>query len=181
MTHYICLLRGINVGGKNPLTMVRLKGLFELLKLTEVVTYIQSGNIVFAAPANRSPADLGIEISALLHQETGNEIGVFVYTAEEFGQICRANPFIREEGIDIKKLHVVFLDSTPTPDVLKQLGPQVDGADCFIPAGRVIYLHCPLSYGKTRFSNQYFEKRLYLRATTRNWNTVNKLLKLTYG
>ena len=80
-------------------------------------------------------------------------------------------------GIDAAKLHVTFLRRTPAKSLIAKLDGMAAGADRFRCAGAEVYLHCPNGYGGTRLSNNALEKALGTQATTRNWNTVLKILK----
>ena len=84
-------------------------------------------------------------------------------------------------AVDAARLHVTFLDRVPTKQALKALETLSSGPDRFHCAGTEIYLHCPNGYGRTKLSNTAFERLLGLKATTRNWNTVNKLCELVTG
>ena len=89
--------------------------------------------------------------------------------------VLAGNPFLKERGIDVARLHVTFLSDVPAPAGWQALRGIKAGADELRHAGREIYLHCPGGYGKTKLSNNAIEKALGVRATTRNWNTVGKL------
>ena len=94
------------------------------------------------------------------------------------GRVIAANPFLKERGIDLARLHVTFLTAEPAKAGSERLGALRAGRDRFRCIGREIYLHCPNGYGTSKLSNNAIEKALSLRATTRNWNTVNKLYEM---
>ena len=85
------------------------------------------------------------------------------------------NPFLSRKEIDIMRLHVTFLQHAPAKSAVEALGNVRAGVDQFRWVGKEIHLHCPDGYGRSKFSNSVVEKILSVRATTRNWNTVNKL------
>jgi uncharacterized protein (DUF1697 family) len=175
MPSYIALLRGVNVGG-NTLRMERLRALCEELGLKDVRTYVQSGNVVFAA--GRSSAHWARTLAQALAGEARLPVLVIVRSATDMARIVADNPFLKEKGIDTTKLHVTFLENAPARNAVKALEALPSGADRFVQAGEEIYVHCPNGYGNTKLSNTAFEKALGLRATTRNWNTVNKLREM---
>ncbi|MBC9796983.1 DUF1697 domain-containing protein [Sinomicrobium weinanense] len=178
MRTYICLLRGINVSGKNIIKMVELKKMFETLGFIGITTYVQSGNIVFTSASGESAASLENRIEEGIFNTFGYEnVTSFVRTAEELEQIRDRNPY-HSSGIDVKKLYFTFIRKKPTAEQVKQLETYQSKGDQFTVTEGCIYLYCPEGYGKTKLSNNFFENKLKLRATTRNRNTVNKLIEL---
>lgn len=175
MTRYVCLLRAVNVAGKK-VVMKDLAALFADLGHTDVVTYIQSGNVVFTSPSEQ-PSELARTIEERLEADLGQTAAVLLRSAEELDRIAAQNPFL-EDGPDTSKLHVTFLASAPDPDRVQALGPGVVGPDSFRVLGREVFLHCPEGYGRSTLINSFWERRLKVAATTRNWNTVLKLLEL---
>ncbi|HVB09541.1 MAG TPA: DUF1697 domain-containing protein [Bacillota bacterium] len=160
-TTYVALLRGVNVGGR-VLRMEELRSVCASLGLAEARTYIQSGNVVF-----RGEAADGTRLAKAL------AVPVLLRTTEEMAAVVAANPF-PGQGADPKRLHVTFLAAEPTREA-----PAADsGPDEFILAGREVYLHCPGGYGETKLHNAFFERRLGVTATTRNWATVQKLAEM---
>jgi uncharacterized protein (DUF1697 family) len=169
---FIALLRGVNVGG-NTLSMARLRALCGELGAENARTYVQSGNVVFAAPG--SAVRWATALERKLAGESRLTVTVIVRTAAEMAKVLDGNPFLKEKGIDPAKLHVTFLQQVPAKTALRAHASLKAGVDRFKLAGTEIYLHCPNGYGRTKLSNNALEKALRVRATTRNWNTVNKL------
>jgi uncharacterized protein (DUF1697 family) len=172
MPNYVALLRGVNVG-QNMLKMERVRELCGEMGLKNARTYVQSGNLVFEAEKNAEHWCQALE--RRLARETRLPVTVIVKTAAEIGKVLRANPFLKEKGIDTTKLHVTFLKEVPEKSAVDALGRIKAGPDRFKWIDREIYLHCPEGYGRSKLSNTAIEKILGVRATTRNWNTVNKL------
>jgi uncharacterized protein (DUF1697 family) len=177
---YIALLRGINVGGHKIIKMDALREAFVGMGFSDVATYVQSGNVVFKAPAKIS-GDLAKKIEEMLLRRFSMTVPVIVRSSEEMGAVLRNNPFLKEDGIDSAKLHVTFLSQTPVKTALKGLDTIASGADRFHCCGQEIYLYCPNGFGETKLSINVFEKLLAVGATTRNWNTVNKLWEMARG
>lgn len=175
MAQYVALLRGVNVG-QNMLRMERLRELCAEMKLKNARTYVQSGNIVFEAEG--TPAKWAEGLERRLGGETRLPVTVIVRTAKEIEDVLAKNPFLKEKGIDPAKLHVTFLQDTPEKAAVERLANIKAGMDRFRWLGAEIYLHCPEGYGNSKLSNGAIEKALSLRATTRNWNTVNKLYEM---
>jgi uncharacterized protein (DUF1697 family) len=175
---YIALLRGINLGPHKRIKMEALQRALREFGLEDVKTYIQSGNVVFKAPAADN-TQLANKIEKKLLSAFGFPVPVMVRTPAELHQVIQKNSFLKEAGIDTSKLHVTFLSGSPEKKVLKSLEKIAAGADRFNCGGKEIYLHCPNGYGETKLSNSALEKTLSVRATTRNWKTVTKLYEMT--
>jgi uncharacterized protein (DUF1697 family) len=173
---YVALFRGVNVGG-HIAPMARLKALFEALGHTSVRTYIQSGNVVFK-PAKGSPDDIRKKLEKEFLKEFGFASPVILRTPEEMQQAIKANPFLEEKGIDLSRLNVTFLAEKPSKIAVDKMRAMQCDPDRLQVVGREIYLHCPDGYGRTKLSNNALEKVCAIAATTRNWNTVNKLHQL---
>ena len=177
MPVYIALLRGINVSGHKIVKMERLRAACAALGFTEVKTYVQSGNVIFASP-DRSLVALAKRIERKILEEFGFSVPVFLTTVKELEGVIHRNPFSQKPGIDPTKLHVTFLSGDPPPTALGILSPLAAGPEQLKVLGREIHLYCPNGYGNTKLSNTNIEKKLSVGATTRNWKTINTLLEL---
>ncbi len=177
MDRYICILRGINVGGKNPLPMAALRELFAALGFQRVSTYIQSGNAVFDAES--SAEALEEKITGAIRERFGFEVPVLLLTASYLAEIVAGNPFLTKRSEDPAKLHVTFFSRQPAG--FAALDNVSYPPDEFVPGNRAVYLFCPEGYGNTKLNNTFFETKLKVTATTRNWRTVLELLKMASG
>lgn len=178
MQTFIAILRGINVSGQKKILMADLKSLFEKLSFKEVKTYIQSGNVVFKSLSKLPDIKLAQKIEKAIHEKYDFEVPVITRNKEEWEKIITQNPFLKEKNIDLKKLHVTFLSEIPQKEKLESIEDADFSPDKFKVNGKEIYLHIPESYGETKLSNKFFENKLKVTATTRNWNTVNKLFEM---
>jgi len=178
MTIYISILRGINVGGQKKIRMEDLKALYERLGFREVRTYIQSGNVIFNTSLNIKILSLSEKIEKAIEEEYHFHVPVIMRTADEMHQILSSNPFLNEEGINWEKLHVTFLNEIPQSTKAITLKEADFSPDRFRIIGKEVYLYCPGGYGNTKLSNNFFEKKLHQKATTRNWKTVGTLADL---
>ncbi len=181
METYISILRGINVGGKNKIKMPDLKEMYEELKFKDIVTYIQSGNIIFNSNQNVSNQNLAKKIEKGISEKFKLAVPVIIRTINEMESILKINPFLKMPGIDIEKLHVTFLEEIPEQLKLKEVAKYDYSPDKFIIINKEVYVYCPDGYGMTKLSNNFFENKLKTGATTRNWRTVNKLVELAEG
>jgi len=179
MTAYISILRGINVSGQKMIRMEELKTLYEGLGFSGVRTFIQSGNVIFKTGLIQSISGLSGKIEKAIGEKYHFHVPVIIRTSDEMMLILSSNPFLNEEGIDREKLHVTFLDREPPPANVSSIQKIQLPADRFRVIGKEVYLYCPGGYGGTKLSNAFFENRLLVKATTRNWNTVCKLVELS--
>jgi uncharacterized protein (DUF1697 family) len=173
---YAALLRGINVGGKNKLPMPELRSLLEDAGYEDVVTYIQSGNAVLRSPVGRDR--LARTLEEQIAARFSLAVRVVLRTHGELERIAAANPF-GADGDEPKGLHVVFLDRVPKAGAIAALDPNRSPGDEFRVAGSEIYLRYPHGSGRSKLTLDYFERRLEVAGTARNWNTLLKLIELS--
>jgi len=102
-------------------------------------------------------------------------VSVLLRTGADFKRIIRDNPILKNANVDLSKLHVTFLQQSPLDTPVTSLQPPANISDEFIILGQEVFVHCPGGYGRTKLTNNFFEKRLSVPATTRNWKTVNAL------
>jgi uncharacterized protein (DUF1697 family) len=171
------LLRGINVGGRNKIPMTELRASLSALGLERVATYIQSGNVVFQSPAGAAQ-EIAAGIERQIVDVFGIGLAVMLRTPAELGAIADANPFLEGEA-NLSRLHVAFLDRAPTASAVTQLDPHRSPPDAFSVVGCEIYLHFPNGSGRSKLTIDYFERRLGVRATARNWKTLVRLRAMT--
>lgn len=172
---FISLLRGINVSGQKKIKMADLKVLYERLGLANVLTYIQSGNVIFESDS--SAGELIAQLEKAIQEAYGFDVPVQVIASEDLIQIAAANPFLPAD--DISKLHLTLLATEPNESLLKNIAIDPKSGDEFKASGKAIYLKCPNGYGRTKLTNTFFESKLKTKATTRNWKTVLKVIELT--
>lgn len=165
----VALLRGINLGSTNKIKMADLRQLFADLGHDDVQTYLQSGNVVFSAGTD--PEKLVGPIEKAIHDELGLTVTVLLRTGPDLTKTLRANPYLDRQD-DLAKFHVTFLNEAPNPG--RASAVQIPGGESaeFTLTGREVYLHCPDGYGRTKLNNAFFEKKMGVAATTRNWRTV---------
>jgi uncharacterized protein (DUF1697 family) len=180
MTTYVSMLRGINVGGKKRIQMGQLVALYESLNLKNARTYVQSGNVIFDSEVPDASQLMRL-IEEGIPKTFGFSAAVLIRTKDELARVVGNNPFVKEKGIDTDKLHVTFLSDVPDKAAVDQVLSVKDQADSFAVIDREVHLHCPNGYGRTKFSNDFFEKSLKVTATTRNWRTVTNLLQIAGG
>lgn len=169
----VALLRGLNVGAHNRISMKDLLGVFEGAGCTGLESYIQSGNVLFEASAlllRKVP----VLVAEALQEKFGIASPVVVRDGKELAAVVKHNPFLRR-GEDVSTLHVAFLVEAPAAALVKALDPNRSPPDEFIVKGRELYLHTPNGLGRSKLSNAWFDSKLGAVSTVRNWNTVLEL------
>lgn len=177
MQTYVLLLRGINVGGHRKIKMPEFKTELEKLELREVKTYIQSGNMVFKYE-KVAETILADSIEEMIHKKYGFEVSALVLTAEHFTDIFNNNPYLPEKESEIEKLYCTLLYEIPEMSKLKILEAVETSGDEFVPKGKCLYFYYVNGYGKSKINNPVVESKLKVKATTRNWKTVTKLMEM---
>ncbi|WP_107038648.1 DUF1697 domain-containing protein [Brumimicrobium mesophilum] len=174
----IAILRGINVGGKRKILMADLKSMLSDIGIPNAVTYIQSGNVIFESEKDNLAISHQIEVAIL--KKFGFEVPAIVRTAEELKQSIKSNPFYDDET-DITKLVLTFLKETPKNEDIETLKPIDSKEDKYVIKEKDVFIYCEGKYHQSKLTNNLFEKKLKVRATTRNWKTVLKLMELSEG
>lgn len=170
MSVYIALLRGINVSGQKSILMEDLKKLFEDAGFAKVRTYIQSGNVLFESK-KKGDAALARFIEKKIEVKYGFDVTVVIRTVDEIEKILATNPFKKPKG---EKVYVCMAEEMPSAEAAKQLAK----SDEYKLIGGEVFILPKGGFGKTLFNNNWFEKKLGVRATTRNTDTLEKLLAL---
>lgn len=174
-TRYVALLRGINVGGKKVIPMADLRGIFEAAGYAGVSTFIQSGNVFFDSGERRAGV-LESEVEEHLRRALGYDVPVVLRTVAEVRRLVQGEPFSgRPAGADVK-WYAAFLKRAPaeSPEV-PFFSPKRD-LELFRIEGREAFLLSHRIAGGFGFPNNFLEDALGAVATTRNWNTVCKMV-----
>jgi uncharacterized protein (DUF1697 family) len=177
METYISILRGINVSGHKMIKMEALRKMYESLGFKNVKTYIQSGNVIFQA-TKATTAGLAKEIAKKIQKESGFEVPIIVKEVKELESVFENNPFVNKRREDLAKLHVTFLSEKPEASNIEKINAGNYAPDEFIIENDAVYLFCPNGYGNTKLNNTFFENKLKVTATTRNWKTVTELVNI---
>lgn len=177
MQTYISVLRGINVSGHRVIKMDALKKSYADLGFTNIFTYIQSGNVVFQF---KKTGHQKIEnmIKNKISDDYGFDVPVIVKDANYLKNVIMSNPFLSNNNIDLSMLHVTFLSAVPGKSDVDKLKDVDYSPDKFIVVDDIVYLYFPDGYGNTKLNNNFFENKLKVKATNRNWKTVNELCKI---
>jgi len=173
---YVALLRGINVGGKAKIAMAALRATCTSVGCEDVVTYIQSGNVVLRSPL---PADkLRASLEAAIAGEFGFSPAVMIRTAKEMTAVVAHNPY---PHADEQTVHVGFLPAPPDAATMKCLAAIDCDPEQLTVVGRDVYLHLPNGMGRADLPVKMERCLRPTPVTVRNWRTVTKLVELSTG
>jgi uncharacterized protein (DUF1697 family) len=177
MDRYVALLRGINVSGQKIIKMEMLKQIFEQMKFKNVRTYIQSGNVLLDSPEADS-GKLTKKIESGLEKSLGYDVPVMIRSISEIEKIIKQNPFQKVKLDDSLRLYISFLSEEPDDELKKQLLNSADAIATYKIMGREVYTLYKRTKAKHPFSNNFVEKKLKVKATTRQWNVLKELFDL---
>ncbi|MGL1892744.1 MAG: DUF1697 domain-containing protein [Spirochaetaceae bacterium] len=174
MTRYLILLKGINVSGQKKIKMTELKELLLLNGYSNIITYLQTGNILLES--DNKTEIIGKNIEELIFKKYKFEVSVFVITKYHITEVLDNFPF---KGLDLEnignKILISFLSEPPLLENITKVMEYVKAPDKLEVLDNIVYLYCPGGYGKSKLSNKFLENRLKVISTTRNLNTLNKI------
>jgi len=174
MRTFIILLRGVTPTGRNKVPMAPLRAALAKAGLQGVRTYIQSGNVI----AESDLPHLGIEklVHDVIRNTFGGNIAVLSRTPQQFANILKRNPFGNKDGA---RLCFSMLAVEPDKKLLQQFLTADFAPDRVQYANKTIYTLYATKHSDSKFNNNFFERKLRVTATTRNRNTMLKLVSLT--
>jgi uncharacterized protein (DUF1697 family) len=176
METYISFLRGVNMTGHNSIKMTDLSELFIKIGFKDSETYIQSGNVVFCETGEIPPSELTVKIEQAILKRFNYVIPVMIRTKKELSELFTCNPFLEEPGFDASKMAVIFLHEEPSDFQIRKVEYVDYPPDKFKIVGKEIYTYCPNGFGKTKIYTNFFEKKMGVSGTARNWKTITTLL-----
>ncbi|MFD5156961.1 DUF1697 domain-containing protein [Streptomyces hawaiiensis] len=178
-TTYAALLRGINVGGSRKVPMADLRTLLTDLGLSDVRTYLQSGQAVFSSGHGGEESLTG-EIGRAIEKRFGFGVDVIVRDHAYLRAIADACPFPAAD-LEPKQLHVTYFSAPVTPDRFAEIHQDACLPEEFRLGDRALYLYAPNGLGRSKLAEHLSKPRITkgVIATTRNWNTVVKLVEMT--
>jgi uncharacterized protein (DUF1697 family) len=169
MTRFASFLRGINVGGKNIISMKDLVRIHESLGYHDVKPYLQSGNVCFSAGGEAK--EIAEKIEAALARATDTSISVFVRTSTELTKTLRDNPYSKETEATPEKVFVMFTSGS-SPIETKELEEVVHPGESYSVKRREVYLYLSNGAGRAKLTLPFLERKFGVKGTMRNMNTV---------
>ncbi|MBC7852204.1 MAG: DUF1697 domain-containing protein [Pirellulaceae bacterium] len=175
MPRWIALFRGINVGGNNVLPMKELVGHLEALKLKDVRSYIQSGNVVFDT-GEKNAQSLAKKITQRIEREHGFGPQVLLLSREELQSAIQSNPFPQAVS-DPRSLHFFFLEKPAAKANIQALDKAKSPTESYVLQGCLFFLHAPEGIGRSKLAATA-ERHLGVSVTARNYRTVEKIAEM---
>jgi uncharacterized protein (DUF1697 family) len=164
--------------GHNSVKMADLSSLYKELGFKDAVTYIQSGNVIFNCADNQAAPEIALNIERAILKRFNYNIPVMIRTVEELRRIISLNPFLYEENFEPSKMAVIFLQEKATEGQIKAVVNVDYPPDKFKIEGKEIFIYCPDGFGRTKLYTNFFEKKMVVKGTARNWKTISALLKI---
>lgn len=179
MKRYVALLRGINISGKNKVTMAELKEGFEKLAFQEVKTYLNSGNVAFFSYEEDTQA-LAIQIEAMIKRQFGLDIPVFVISKEALADIlCHAPDWWGSDDKEIYDNLIFIMPPASFDDVYGQIGePKQDLERIENYKEAIFWSFRRKDYQKTNWWSKTARAKISSKLTIRTANTVRKIVSL---
>lgn len=154
--------------------MEELRSVFTTIGLSDPVTLLQSGNVIFDSDRSE-PESLSSEIENAIGLAFGFHVDVVIRTATEVAAVISDHPFTEDQLNDPRLAHVMFFKESPGAASYGDLQAAHEGTEEMTITGRELYIHYPDGSGRSRLSGTAVERALGARGTARNWNTVLKI------
>lgn len=174
MKTYVAFLRGINVSGQKKVPMAALRDVLTQSGFQNVQTYIQSGNVVFQS-LETNKITLENTIKKIIFEGFGFEVVILIKTEAALKKIIDQNPFSDEK---IEQTYYTLLNESPDFGLIKAIREISHQNESFVITNDCVYFYSSVGYGKAKGNNNFFERKLKVPATTRNYKTMVKLLSL---
>lgn len=176
MQTFITFLRGVNITGHNSLKMADLTLLYRNLGFIDAVTYIQSGNVIFKGFNDLAAHEIALMIEQAIHEKFNYTVPVMIRTIGELRNFMSLNPFLSEEKFNPSKIAAILLYEEATEQQVQRVADIDYPPDKFKIAGKEIFIYCPNGFGRTKLYTNFFEKKMGVIGTARNWNTFTTIL-----
>jgi uncharacterized protein (DUF1697 family) len=178
MQTFISFLRGVNMTGHNSIKMTELTKLYIELGFNDAETYIQSGNVIFSSDDKITVPSLAANIEKGILERFSFIIPVMIRTNNDLGALFSSNPFLNEINFDPSKMAVLFLHDKPTEAQIQKVAGIDYPPDRFKIVGTDIFIYCPNGFGRTKLYTNFFENKMKVKGTARNWKTITTILQI---
>ena len=166
------------MSGHNSMKMADLSLMYKQLGFNENKTYIQSGNVIFKTDHNNSAASISLRIEEAIFEKFGHNVPVIIRSTSELRGLLSVNPYIKSDQFDPSKMAVIFLTGKVTETQMDKMRSISYPPDEFMIADREIFIYCPNGFGKTKLYTNFFENKMAVTGTARNWKTITTILAM---
>ncbi len=174
MKTYIVLLRGVMPVGKNKVPMAQLRQVLTDAGFENVRTYIASGNVILRS--NLSPVEIQQRVHDLIKKDIGPDLVVVVKTGPQLQKILNGNPLKKD---DMSRVFYTMFSKKPSAQKVREFTAQDYSPEEIVFNNDVAYVYIPGNYTKSKLDNNSIEKKVGVSSTTRNLNTMRKLIELS--
>jgi uncharacterized protein (DUF1697 family) len=164
--------------GHNSIKMTDLAEMFIKMGIKDAETYIQSGNVIFSDTGSIPLPALSGNIEQAILERFNYIIPAIVRTNQELIEVFSSNPFLEEADFDPSKMAVLFLHDKPSDTQIKKVADIDYPPDKFRIIGKEIFIYCPNGFGRTKLYTNFFEKKMGVTGTARNWKTITTILNI---
>jgi len=164
--------------GHNSLKMTDLASLYNKLGFTDAKTFIQSGNVIFSNKSDETESLISTAIEKEILERFNYIVPVMIRTTRELSDLFSVNPFLGEINFDGAKMAVIFLHEVPSAAQLEKVKGVDYPPDKFKISGREIFIYCPNGFGRTKLYTNFFENKMGVTGTARNWKTITTLVAM---
>ena len=177
MQTLISFLRGVNITGHNSIKMRDLSALYNDLGYNGAETYIQSGNVIFTENDVEPVSDISLKIEKAIFQRFGFVVPVMIRTLQDMQKLVSVNPFLNENNFDPAKMAVLFLHEECKISQIEKVADISYPPDKFVIKEREIFIYCPNGFGRTKLYTTFFEQKMGVTGTARNWKTISTIIE----
>ena len=178
MQTLISFLRGVNMTGHNSIKMADLSKLYCQIGFCENKTYIQSGNVIFKASIEANRNEIASRITQGILQNFGYNIPIMIRDLDDLKHVKASNPYLGLKDFDPLKMAVIFLLHPPTEVAKEKMKNISYPPDQYYISDNEILTYCPNGFGKTKLYTNFFENKMGVIGTARNWKTVTTILDM---
>jgi uncharacterized protein (DUF1697 family) len=175
LARHVVLLRGINLGSRNRISMPELREALEDAGFKDVRTHLQSGNVVLTSTAK--PESVAGKCKKVISERLGLDIAVVVRSRAELAAVVKRNP-LKKVATDPKRYQVSFLSAKLSAKAVRELEAAAAESERVVAIGREVYAWHPKTVARSKLWTKLAGKGLGVTATARNWSTVEALLEL---
>jgi uncharacterized protein (DUF1697 family) len=164
--------------GHNSMKMTGLSDLFRDIGFNDAVTYIQSGNVIFNNTDGSPVSEIALKIERAIFERFNYTVPAMIRTVQELKNFMSVNPFLPEENFDPSKNAVIVLHEKANEEQIQKAIDIDYPPDKFKVDGSEIYVYCPNGFGRTKLYTNFFERKMGVTGTARNWKTITTILNI---